>query len=241
MLKQYIAFFLVFIISFSSFASNNKDTIPEENEPKEIIYGPTVGLGVGMLKFYGDILDANYGNPLISNIGYDLHVKQRINPFLMGRFYVMFGTVSANERSINRNLNFKSNITVGGFALEYNFDHLLPKKRVINPYVSIGIESIEFLSKTDLYDQYGNKYNYWSDGSIRNLAEDDINAANSIVIQRDYVYETDPVTGVQKKVIIKNSVPNSKGEVFVDDGYVSQYSYKQSEGGTILRRKKKIR
>ena len=57
----------------------------------------------------------------------------------------------------------------------------------------------------------------------------------------DYIYETDPVTGAQKKVFIKNSVPNSKGEVFVDDGYVSNYSYKQSDGGTIRRRKKKVR
>ena len=29
--------------------------------------------------------------------------------------------------------------------------------------------------------------------------------------------------------------------MFVDDGYVSNYSYKQSEGGTIRRRKKKVR
>ena len=29
--------------------------------------------------------------------------------------------------------------------------------------------------------------------------------------------------------------------MFVDDGYVSQYSYKHSEGGTIRRRKKKVR
>jgi cell division protein FtsN len=73
----------------------------------------------------------------------------------------------------------------------YNFDHILPKKRIINPFISLGIESVEFHSKTDLYDAYGNEYNYWSDGSIRNLSEDDISATDAIVIQRDYVYETD--------------------------------------------------
>jgi cell division protein FtsN len=192
MLKQNITFLLLLVFSITAFAGNDNDSIPKEEEPpKEIIYGPTVGLGIGMFKFYGDILDANYGNPLISNIGYDLHVKQRINPFFITKFYVLFGTLSANERSENRNLNFRSSITVGGFALEYNFDQLLPKKRIINPYISLGIESVEFLSKTDLYDEYGNKYNYWSDGSIRNLPENDPNAAQSIVIQRDYFYETD--------------------------------------------------
>jgi len=192
MFKYLSSLFLLLVVSYSSFAGDGKDsTKADDATPTEKIYGPTIGLGVGMLKFYGDILDANYGNPLISNIGYDLHVKQRLNSFLTAKFYVLFGSISANERSINRNLNFKSVLTTGGFALIYDFSHLLPEKRIINPFISLGIESVEFHSKTDLYDQYGNKYNYWSDGSIRNLPENDINAANAIVIERDYVYETD--------------------------------------------------
>jgi len=191
MFKQYIALFLIIAISIASNARNDNDSIPKESTPHETVYGPAIGLGVGMFKFYGDILDANNGNPLISNIGYDLHVKQRLTPSFNSKFYVLFGTLSANERSSDRNLNFRSNITVGGFSLEYNFDALLPKKRIINPYISLGIESVEFLSKTDLYDQYGNEYHYWSDGSIKNMAEDDPNAADAIRIQRDYTFETD--------------------------------------------------
>lgn len=193
MLKRLLFLLLAFLFFTSVFAIGENDSIvePKEEAPKEMFYGPTVGLGVGMFKFYGDILDANYGNPLISNIGYDLHVRQQLNSFLTAKFYVLFGTLSANERSENRNLNFKSKITVGGFALMYNFDQILPENRVVSPYISLGIESIEFHSKTDLYDEFGNEYNYWSDGSIRNIAENDPNAANAIVIQRDYFYETD--------------------------------------------------
>lgn len=199
MFRGYISLLLTTLMLCSSlFVNGTNDSIPEEKEPKEkepvkkeMFYGPTVGLGVGMFKFYGDILDANYGNPLISNIGYDLHVKQQLNPFLTAKFYVLFGTVSANERSIDRNLNFRSALRVGGFSLIYNFDHLLPEERIISPFISLGIESVEFHSKTDLYDQYGNEYNYWSDGSIRNLPENDPNAANAIIIQRDYEFETD--------------------------------------------------
>ena len=156
-----------------------------------MFYGPTIGLGVGMFKFYGDILDAQYGNPLVSNIGYDLHLKQQLNDYLTAKFYVLFGTLSANERSENRNLNFKSSIRVGGFALMYNFDHVLPKSRSISPFISLGIESVEFHSKTDLYDRNGNEYNYWSDGSIRDLPQHDVNASEANIIQRDYVFETD--------------------------------------------------
>lgn len=193
MVKRYLSLLLTFCMCLSLFANDENDSIPEEKEPvqKEMFYGPTVGLGVGMFKFYGDILDANYGNPLISNIGYDLHVKQQLNPYLTAKFYVLFGTVSANERSADRNLNFRSALRVGGFSLMYNFNQLLPEERIISPFISLGIESVEFHSKTDLYDQYGNEYNYWSDGSIRNIAENDPNATNAQIIQRDYVFETD--------------------------------------------------
>jgi hypothetical protein len=193
MLKRISFLLLTLILCNSIFANDNNDSIPEPKDeiPKEMFYGPTIGLGVGMFKFYGDILDANYGNPLISNIGYDLHVKQQINSFLTAKFYVLFGTLSANERSIERNLNFKSTITVGGFVFMYNFDNFLREDRIISPFIAFGIESVEFNSKTDLYDQNGNEYNYWSDGSIRDISENDPNALNAIVIQRDYSYETD--------------------------------------------------
>jgi cell division protein FtsN len=192
MINRLISLLFLVSVCTSVFAIGDKDSIPQEKPlPTEQVYGPTVGLGVGMLKFYGDILDANYGNPLVSNIGYELHVKQRINSFLTTKFYVLFGKVSANERNTERNLNFQSQLTVGGFALEYDFKNLLPKNKVFTPYLTLGIESVEFLSKTDLFDEFGNEYNYWSDGSIRNIAETDPNAVDAIVIQRDYKFETD--------------------------------------------------
>jgi hypothetical protein len=194
MLKRLLFLLITFSFCTSIFAIEENDSIqdPDKKEVvKEMFYGPTVGLGIGMFKFYGDIMDANYGNPLVSNIGYDLHVKQQLNAYFTAKFYVLFGALSANERSADRNLNFRSKITVGGFALMYNFDQLLPKDRVVSPFISLGIESVEFHSKTDLYDRAGNEYNYWSDGSIRDIAETDINAASAVVIQRDYFYETD--------------------------------------------------
>ena len=193
MINRVLLFLSFLLLASSTFAFEVKeDSIPEKKKlPKQQFYSPTIGLGIGMFKFYGDVLDVQKGNPLVSNIAYDLHVKQQLNSFLTAKFYVLFGSLSANERYPDRNLNFKSTITTGGFALMYNFDHLLPKNRKLNPFISLGIESIEFHSKTDLYDAYGNKYNYWSDGSIRNLAEDDPNANQSIIIQRDYTYETD--------------------------------------------------
>src|SRR5690606_18965834 len=102
MLKRFFALFFVIILCNFLFGSDN-DSLPKEkgkkDTPKEMFYGPTIGLGVGMFKFYGDILDANYGNPLISNIGYELHVQQQLSSSFTAKFYALFGGLSANERS----------------------------------------------------------------------------------------------------------------------------------------------
>lgn len=145
-----------------------------------------------MMTFYGDI-GANHSgyHPTVSRLGYDLRLINPLTDYLDVSFYVMFGQVSSNERTIDRNLNFNSNITTGGITLNYNFRHLLRKERIINPYVHLGIESIEFLSKTDLRDVDGNYYNYWSDGTIRDIAQNDANANSAVEIYRDYSYESD--------------------------------------------------
>lgn len=196
MRKYFTIIIAIFLLNSTVFSQTSEDKVADTSStkkvtPPESLFSPTIGLGVGNFKFFGDILDADRGTPFISNIAYDLHVKQRLNPYLTAKFYVLFGRVSANERSADRNLNFESKLTTGGFALMYDFGNFLPEKRSISPFISLGIESVEFLSKTDLFDEFGNRYNYWSDGSIRNLPQDDPNAANAIVIQRDYVYETD--------------------------------------------------
>ncbi|MBT5976116.1 MAG: SPOR domain-containing protein, partial [Flavobacteriales bacterium] len=61
----------------------------------------------------------------------------------------------------------------------------------LEPIVFAGFEAFEFLSKTDRFDQYGNPYFYWSDGTLRNQAETRENLNTAIEITRDYQYETD--------------------------------------------------
>jgi hypothetical protein len=166
---------------------------PVYNLGKEFIFKPTIGLGVGMFSFYGDMYTNHFQPPMVSRIGYELNIAQELTKYLELSFYILYGKVGANERDVanNRNLNFESQISSGGINLTYNFDNFLPVDRSASPYISVGLESFEFLSKTDMYDQYGNKYNYWQDGTIRNMAENDPNASKAIEIYRDYTYETD--------------------------------------------------
>lgn len=154
---------------------------------------PTIGLGLGVLTYYGDI-SANYrtNNPITSRAALNLAVTQPINPFLSAEFNVWYGTVAANERLIDKNRNFSSTLTGGGLSVLYNFDHILKPDRVVEPYIGVGIEYMDFRSRTDLIDEYGNNYFYWSDGTIRNMDESAPNAEElSVRLQRDYEYETD--------------------------------------------------
>lgn len=160
-------------------------------EPAPFVFKPTLGLGVGMFSYYGDLYKRNLVNPQVSRIGYELSLSQPLTPWLRLGFYTLFGKLGANERLITRNLNFESQIRVGGMHFEYNFGHFIKPNKMIHPWVNVGFESFEFLTKTDLYDAQGRLYHYWSDGSIRSLAQTDPNSGSAEYLQRDYVYETD--------------------------------------------------
>ena len=175
--------------SSDSTSKNN----PPTKQKDESIFKPSIGLGTGMLSFYGDLYTSHFQPPMLSRIGYELTVSQKFTDYLMFNFYALYGKLGADERNgpNNRNLNFESQIRAGGINLLYNFDNFLPKKRDASPFISLGFESFEFLSKTDQYDQYGNKYYYWTDGTIRNIDQNAPNAATAIQIKRDYTYESD--------------------------------------------------
>ncbi len=184
-----VIFLLLFVVVSAQEDTTRVDSVVP---PLEIRFRPQISLGTGMFTYYGDIANNNKGyHPTVSRLARDLRITQPLNPNFDLSFYVIFGQVSANERTLSRNLNFNSHITTGGAVVTYNFYHLLNPKRNINPYISLGVESVEFLSKTDLKDKNGNTYYYWSDGSIRNMDENDPNASNAVEIYRDYTYESD--------------------------------------------------
>ena len=156
------------------------------------LYRPQIELGTGVLSYYGDIGHlGGTGRSFDLNWGYHLSVKNRISNSLDLNLFVLFGNVSQTEYFNAGNINFKSDIKMGGMSVMYNFDHLLPKKRYICPYISLGFTSFEFNPKGDLLDANGNEYHYWNDGTIRrgpySVAKD--NASD--ILKRDYVYETD--------------------------------------------------
>ncbi len=174
----------------------------EEVENINPVYKPVVGFGAGILNYFGDVKN-NAFTPTLGTLGYKVNVATYIdnNHYLKANFYFIGGKLNGNERSItdlSRNFNFQTDIYAFGFNINYDFDNLFRKKySLVQPFVAIGIETVLFNSKYDALGSYYDpdtrtkitdvRYHYWSDGTIRNLAEPQ---ANSVLMERDFVYET---------------------------------------------------
>ncbi len=157
-------------------------------------------LGAGVLKFYGDVNDVYDQNPIMGNRGFRLGISHRLNRYLSARFDAVLGKLSGNANFQNSNLNFQTEMLSGSVMLSYNFYHWLRKpeqnvpyreQRRLIPLISVGVGAFNFASKGDFYDANGYRYHYWSDGTIRNLPESPNNELNSVLLTRDYEYETD--------------------------------------------------
>jgi len=207
-------FFLIFSIrTFSLFAQVDTSfsgtdtsgfstffTYSEEEMSKYLEYKPILKFGFGSFTFLGDVRDEYYGNPLIGRKPVMIGISRKLNTFLSLDFNVIKGVLSGLERTSQRNLNFKTDVFIGGVQLRYNFEHLLKKKdvvlaleeyRVLIPFFSIGFETMSFNSKADMYDSQGRMYHYWSDGILREQPEKPENIYTATILHRDYVYETD--------------------------------------------------
>jgi hypothetical protein len=170
------------------FAKTEADSIlgtPDE------AFKPKISLGAGRLGFFGDVYSKPFQSPLTARYAFDLNISQRLTRYLQLNFNVMFGKIGANELVPGRNANFLSEIRAGGVNLLYDFGNFIPDKYALRPFVSFGLYGFEFLSKTDLKDANGNTYHYWTDGSIKNMAEGSPDAQYALNLKRDYVYETD--------------------------------------------------
>ena len=179
---------LLIALFFSVLVCNAQKTIEEVE--KEIL---TIGTGPQINSFFGDIGSHSVGKiftnarPCLS-----LDIEKRISDLLGLQVMFVKGKLSENIRSniVADNLNFESSFSKLSTNLILNSDHYLNIKSNISPYLSVGAGLFIFDSYTDLLDANNISYNYWSDGTIRDLAESDTNAANASIINRDYDYET---------------------------------------------------
>ncbi|MDR1172879.1 MAG: hypothetical protein LBL24_10525, partial [Bacteroidales bacterium] len=163
---------------FPAYSQDDEDEITRllrhEVEVEDPVYMPVVGVGTGYFNFYGDINDA-YRSYTAGKPGLRVNVAtflgKRHN--LRGNLVFMMGDIMGTQRSVvdtAKNLNFKSSIYSFGFNIHYSFKPWL-KGKFFEPFISAGIETVQFDSKADYYNTTNKdnpfRYNYWTDGTIR--------------------------------------------------------------------------
>lgn len=187
----------------------------EEEEQQDVfntVFKPIIGVGQGMFTFLGDVKSKNPFTPTNGYWGTQAIISRTFGKsyeldlfFVFGKFggeqngYITETTPNPELENIETQLlnspnkNFYTDVTLSGINFTYNFINLFKRKRPILPYVSVGIEAIQFRPKTDLTytdaDGNVNPYHYWSDGTIRNVSE--TSNQSSVIITRDLEYETD--------------------------------------------------
>lgn len=164
--------------------------LEEEDNLSGTAFKPVLGFGVGSFSFYGDVNDY-FRTPLSGLTSTRISVSRNLSRYFDFEFNGTFGNVTGNEYNGDSSqfLNFKTSLFLGGVSLYYNFNHILKRKRPIHPYLGLGVEILQFTPKADLYNANHIRYNYWSDGTIRDVAPGPEQIGN--LIQRDYDYETD--------------------------------------------------
>lgn len=186
-LKFYFVALLSVILSMGGLAQENyfDSLLLEKVKVANPVYKPVVGIGYGVLNFFGDV-NNNFKLLSTGTPGGRITVSTYMDKkhFFKLDFYLLRGILGGSERTLERNLNFRSNITSLGIQIHYDFAQFINQEKIgVSPYVELGVGTLSFNSKGDLKDGNGNLYNYAADGTIRNNFGE--------LVQRDYKYETD--------------------------------------------------
>ena len=155
---------------------------------------PVISGGVGVLGFNGNIGKVQrMGIYSGSRFGYNVGVEELVGGGFGIGLDFLGGKLAKSERSLTANGNFQANIMNIGINFNYHFDNnlILDESSMIAPYISVGFSYLSFNSSSDMIAANGESYYYWSDGSVRNIAQTDAIALASTQLPMDYKYETD--------------------------------------------------
>jgi len=158
---------------------------------------------VSGLKYLGDVGQKGNGNFFSDmRLGADLGIEYRIGKVLGLGINGMYGTLSGTDNDITSYRNFQSKIMGGSFNVFGFFDKNGEKE--VAPYIHAGVGYLTFNPYGDLKDKNSYTYNYWKDGTIRNIPESTPNNTVSVILKRDYTYDTqlkDSVTNYARNTI----------------------------------------
>ena len=94
---------LVFVCLFGQVSAQEEQFVSKEVKP-------SLGLGIGFLNYYGDVSSIGNKSFLTNQFAYEFSMARKINKYSDLGFSFLTGTMIGNERSLSRNLNFRTDI-----------------------------------------------------------------------------------------------------------------------------------
>jgi hypothetical protein len=215
---------LLLCASFAALnAQTTKSTQPEAPDTFNYYKFPALTFGAGVTGFFGD-----YNNPDIWQFGthrlsLNAGIEQRLGKTFGLSANFMWGQVSVNERAINMPRNFGSTMMNGDIRVNIYWDNdwLLRKKSKFAPYMFGGVGFATYDPKTDIKDKDGKDYYYWTDGTVRDQQQTQLNLGTAQTIRRDYKYETAIDSPGYKKNSI--TIPVGLGLRYKLSGFIDAY------------------
>lgn len=150
-----------------------------------------IGLSAGPVFFLGDLGMEAYTPSIDKRLGYSLFAQQNLTKNWSLSLSLSTGKVFGEKQVGTENINFRTSLFSQSLQCRYNF--LVPENNgfFVSPFVALGVGAVIFRPKTDMKDENGKTYYYWSDGTIRDLQEIQQNFDNAVTLERDYEYETE--------------------------------------------------
>lgn len=161
-------------------------------------YSWQLGLNLGMTNYHGDlsqsllssapVLEKGNASSTPAALGASVFLEKQLSPAWGLRLDAGYGTLSDSDRA----LNFRTEVRSADLLMVYHFDNgvLLSRQATFAPYLFAGVGLTDFGVWGDLFTANEQRYYYWSDQSIRNLAENDPLAETAQIIERDGEFET---------------------------------------------------
>lgn len=182
------------LLSSIGFGQDNAAITMDTETPAQSKYLPTIGIGMGVCPFFGDVGYKDlFKDPFRYKFGLGISVEEKLFSHVSISYEFIYGKIYANDKSILRNNNFEA--TIISNAISFNYLPLKASDRVLNPYISVGVGGLYYQTYLDLTDAAGKPYYYWSDKSIKDLPELPENQISSVILNRDYKYETKAKNG----------------------------------------------
>jgi hypothetical protein len=174
-------FFILVVLCLSKEILHAQEPV-QKNAP---ILSTSISAEYGFLRFKGDEAESRF-NSSNTNIGFAFNLQYS---YWRASLFASTGILTWNEQANLTRNNFQCSMKHAGILAGRSLFNTNEGKR-FNPYAMLGISTLRSNTHTDLLDQNGIAYQYWSDGTIHAVSEVEGNDAQATLLKRDYTYES---------------------------------------------------